>query len=143
MTAKKHHYKKLLLYSNNKTKTTWNNVKTITSNKNTFNTILSMNIKDKPSRNPLVIANAFNKYFSSVAGNLFHRNFTGATKTNNDPLTYIRKNFNELPSSLYLKKTTTQEIDKIIRSLKHKDSHGYDEISTRILKSVPLIFCLL
>jgi len=99
-----------------------------------------MNIKDKPSRNPLVIANAYNNYFSSVAGNLFHKNFTGATKTNNDPLTCIRKNFNQLPSSPYLKKTTTHEIDKIIRSLKRKDSHGYDEISTRILKiSAPYV----
>jgi hypothetical protein len=33
-----------------------------------------------------------------------------------------------------LKNTTTHEIDKIIRSLKTKDSHGYDGISTRILK---------
>ena len=142
MTAKKHHYNKLLLHSNNKT--TWNTVKTITNNKNTFNNISSMNIKDKPSRNPLVIANAFNNYFSSVAGNLFHRNFTGATKTSNDPLTFIRKNFNQLPSSLYLKKTTTHEIKKIIRSLKRKDSHGYDEILTRILKiSAPYVLSLL
>ena len=117
MTAKKHHCNNLLLQSNNKIKTTLNIVKTITNNKNTFNTILSMNIKDKPSRNPLVIANAFNNYFSSVAGNLFHKNFTEATKTNNDPLTYIPRNFSQLPSSLYLKKTTTHEIDKIIRSL--------------------------
>ena len=86
-----------------------------------------MNIKDKPSRNPLIITNAFNNYFSSIARNLFHKNFTGATKTNNDPLTYIRKNFNQLPSSLYLKKTTSHEIDKIIRSLKRKDSHGYEK----------------
>jgi hypothetical protein len=70
-----------------------------------------------------------------IAGNLFHKNFNGATKTNNDPLTYIQKNFSQLPSSLYLKKTTTHEIDKIIRSLKCKDSHDYDEISTRILKT--------
>jgi len=93
-----------------------------------------MNIKDKPSRNPLVIANEFNNYFSSVAGNLFHKNFTGATKSNNDPLTYIRRNFSQVSSSLCLKKTTTHKMDKIIHSLKRKDSHGYDEISTRILK---------
>jgi len=49
VAAKKHHYNKLLLKSNNKTKTTWNIVKTITNNKNTFNTISSMKIKDKPT----------------------------------------------------------------------------------------------
>jgi len=35
---------------------------------------------------------------------------------------------------------TTYEIDKIIRSLKTKNSYGYDEIPTRILKlSAPFI----
>ena len=32
------------------------------------------------------------------------------------------------------KNTTTYEIEKIIHSIKSKDSSGYDEISTRILK---------
>jgi hypothetical protein len=37
------------------------------------------------------------------------------------------------------KPTTTTEIDDIIKSLKAKDSHRYDEISTKILKiSSPL-----
>ena len=35
---------------------------------------------------------------------------------------------------LRLKNTTTHEIDKIIQTLKTKDSYGYDGISTRILK---------
>jgi len=37
-------------------------------------------------------------------------------------------------SQLKLKNTATHEIYKIIRSLKTKDSHGYDGISTGILK---------
>jgi len=60
MAAKKLHYNKLLLKSNNKTKTIWNIVKTITNNKNTINTISTMNINDKLFSNPLTIANAFN-----------------------------------------------------------------------------------
>ena len=66
MRAKKLHYK-FLLKSNNKQKTTWHIVKTITNNKNTINTISTMNINDKLSSNPLAIANAFNSYFSPVA----------------------------------------------------------------------------
>jgi len=39
-----------------------------------------------------------------------------------------------------LKNTTTYEIDKIIHSIKCKDSSGYDEISTKILKiSAPYV----
>jgi len=97
-----------------------------------------MNIKDKPSQNPLAITNAFNSYFSSVAEDLLNKNFTGANSTNNnnDPLAFIHRNFSQLQSSVYLKKTTTHEINKIIHSLKCKDSYGYDEISTRILKII-------
>ena len=95
-----------------------------------------MNIKDKPSRNPLAIANAINSHFSSVAEDLLNKNSTEANSTNNnnDPLTFKRRNFSQLQSSLYLKMTTTREIDKTIHSLKCKDSYGYDEISRRILK---------
>jgi hypothetical protein len=74
---KKLHYNKLLLKSTNKTKTTWNIVKTITNNKNTINTITTMNINDQLSSNSLAIANAFNSYFSSVAENLLIKKFSG------------------------------------------------------------------
>jgi len=91
MAAKKKiHYNKLLLKSNNKTKTTWNIVKTITNNKNTINTISTMNFNDKLSSNPLAIANAFNSYFSTVAENLLIKNFSGKNTTSyNDPITYL------------------------------------------------------
>jgi len=90
MPAKKLHFNKLLFKCNNKTKTTWNIVKTTTNNKNTMNTISTMNINHKLSSNPLAIANAFNSYFSSVAENLLIKNFSGKnTTTNNDPITYL------------------------------------------------------
>jgi len=79
------------LQSNNKPKTIWNIVKTITNNKNTINTISTMNINDKLSSNPLVIANAFNNYFSSLAENLLIKNVSGKNIINdNDPITYDR-----------------------------------------------------
>jgi hypothetical protein len=55
-------------------------------------------------------------------------------------MTHLRQNFNQTFSSIRLKNTTTHEVDKIIHSLKCKDSYGYDEVSTRILKnSAPYI----
>jgi len=57
-----------------------------------------------------------------------------------DPLVHLRRNFIKVDESIKFKNTTTHEIYKIIRSLKSKDSHGYDGISTRILKlSAPYI----
>jgi hypothetical protein len=61
--------------SNNKTKTTWSIVITITNNKNIINNITIMNINNKLSSNPLTTANAFNTYFSSTAENLI-KNFS-------------------------------------------------------------------
>jgi hypothetical protein len=76
--------------SNNKPKTTWNIVKTITNNKNTINNISTMNIKDKVPSNPLATANAFNTYFSSAAENLLMKNISGKNAiNNNDPISYL------------------------------------------------------
>jgi len=60
MSAKKLYCNKLLLKSNNKPKTTWNIVKSVTNNKDTINNITTMNVKDKISSNPLAIPNACN-----------------------------------------------------------------------------------
>jgi hypothetical protein len=90
LAAKKLHYNKLLLKSNNKTKTTWNIVKTITNHKNISNTIKTMNINDENNSNPLVIADFFNNYFSSVAENLIAKNFLETNTTNKmNPMTCL------------------------------------------------------
>jgi hypothetical protein len=140
MSAKKL-YNKLLLNSNNKPKTTWNTVKTITNNKNTNNNISTMNIKDKLSSIPLAITNALNNYFSLVAENSLIKNFSGKnTINNNDSISYLRQNFRQSFSTMQLRNTTTYEIEKIIHSLKCKNSYGYDEISSRLLKvSTPYV----
>ena len=56
--------------STNKSKSTWNIVKTVMNNRNTTYNIASMNINKNFINNPITIANAFNAYFSSIAGNL-------------------------------------------------------------------------
>jgi len=51
-----------------------------------------------------------------------------------DPLFYLGQNFTQSFFPLRFNNTTTLEINQIIHSLKCKDSYGYDEVSTRILK---------
>jgi len=87
-----------------------------------------MNIKDKISSNPLAISNAYNTYFSSVAENLLIKNFSGKTVINNkDAISYLRvhQNFRQSFSTMKLRNNTTYETDKIIHSLKCKNSYGY------------------
>jgi len=136
--SKRKHYDNLISKSINKTKTTWNIVKTITNKRNSQNKIASMNINNHLIHDPDIIANSFNPFFSSVA-----QNFTQEPSGNNftqDPIRNLNSNILKLTTSLHLNPTLTNEINKIIQSLKTKDSHGYDEISSRILKiSTPCI----
>jgi len=101
--AKRLHYH--ISQSDNKQKTTWNIIKTITSNKKTSHTSISININinDKSSTSPIDIANAFNAYFTSVADNLLIKNFSKIESTNNnDPMTYLWHNFKHCHSQIKL-----------------------------------------
>ena len=64
-----------------------------------------MKINGKNSNNPLVIANFFNSYFSSVAENLFAINSSEKNTINKmNPMTWLRQNFSQPFTSLKLKK---------------------------------------
>ena len=79
---------------------------------------------------------AFNLYFSTIAEQLFEDSIKKNSYKRVDPLLNLRVNFSKPNEMIKLKHTTTHEIDKIIRSLKSKDSYGYDGVSTRILKLI-------
>jgi hypothetical protein len=81
------------------------------------------------------VAEYLNEYFVSIANNLVNK------LVNNYP-NFTDANFKSFMEQATLKNyplisnkpSTTKEIEKIIKSLKTKDSHGYDQISTRVLK---------
>ena len=100
-----------------------------------------MNVKNKFSSNSLKIAKAFNLHFLLVAENLLIKNFYGKNTNNHvDPLSYLQQNFRHFSIPMKVNNTTAHEIDRIIHSIKSKDSSGYDEISSRILKiSAPYV----
>ena len=59
---------------------------------------------------------------------------------NQDPIHNLSSKFLNLNTVLHFNPTSTNEVNKIIQSLKIKNSHGYDEITSRILKiSAPSI----
>jgi hypothetical protein len=135
LLAKKMYYNKLLWKSDNKPKATWNIVKTITNKKDNVDNLISMNINDKISSNPQVIANSFNSYFSSVAENLLKKYFHEKNIFNTkDAVSNLRNSFRQSFSTVKLNNITSFEIEKLINSIKSKNSHGYDQISSRILK---------
>jgi hypothetical protein len=100
-----------------------------------------MNINDELSNYSTAIVNAFNSYFLPVAENLHTKNLPSRkTNNNRDPLIYLKQKSNQCLSHIKLKTTSSSEIQKIINSLKCKNSYGYIEILSRILKpSAPYI----
>ena len=65
--SKKKHFDNLIINSTNKTKITWNTVKTLTNMRNNHEKIDSMKINSKLIKDPDVIAQSFNQLFSTIA----------------------------------------------------------------------------
>jgi hypothetical protein len=136
--SKRKYYDNLISISTNKSKTTWNIVRTITNKRDSQNKITSMNINSHLIQDPDIIANSFNSFFSSVAQNLTQQ--PSGNNPKKEPIQNLYSNNRKPMTLLHLDPTSAHEINKIIQSLKTKDSHGYDEISSRILKiSTPCI----
>jgi len=75
--------------------------------------------------NSQIISNSFNNYFLSIIENHI------PIAKNNNPIDYLYQAFKELFPAIKYLNTSTTEIEKIIESLKVKDSHGYNEIAVK------------
>jgi hypothetical protein len=62
-----------------------------------------------------------------------NHNVTSSSKHEN-PIFYLFRAFNQPFPTINFKCVSCKEIEDVIKSLKTKNSHGYDEISTKILK---------
>jgi hypothetical protein len=80
-------------------------------------------------------ADAFNNYFSSISDKISKNNVDNKI---DDILStfhyYLEQNDIHPSSSLVFKTFPTKEITSINKLLKTKNSHGYNEISTKLLK---------
>jgi hypothetical protein len=72
--TKKLYYSANLTNSNNKSKTTWNIIKTITNNQKKPNNMSLMEIEEKLTTHHQSIAEKFNTYYISVADNITNSN---------------------------------------------------------------------
>jgi hypothetical protein len=75
------------------------------------------------------IANIFNTYFTNITNKMPVNN----SMNMNLAINYLYKVFIRPFSHIKLTAVTTKEISEIIKSLKLKNSHGYEEIPVRIL----------
>jgi hypothetical protein len=129
-------YDKQILNSNNKMKTTWNVIKTVTSKKVNNEDISLSNIGRDIMDNCQVISDSLNNYFLSVANKINYKvkynTKIGSNNNNRNPLHYLSQSFSNPFPNIKFSNTSTKEIERIINSLKSKNLHGYDEISMKI-----------
>ena len=81
--------------------------------------------------NPQKIANSFGKFYSTLGSDLANKILTGTT-----PISTYLSNIPWNLNSMVLCLTTIHEIDNLIRQLPNKTSHGFDNISNTMLKSL-------
>jgi archaellum component FlaF (FlaF/FlaG flagellin family) len=134
-TAKQHYYNNKISKSNNKINTTWDIIKMETCKNHINKGIQLINIDGNLITNEQLIANSFNNYFLPVAdkitGNI--KNYKASLNCNN--LKHcLHKKFKLPCSNMKLKCTIPKDIEKIIKSLKTKNSHGYAGSLMKILK---------
>ena len=120
--AKTLHYEEQLIKYKHNTKMTWR----------ILNEILNKDkkIKELPKqfsvgkhiiKNPIKIANEFNKYFVNIGPEL-------AEKTYNQHLT------NNYKDSMFLDPITESEVEIEISNIKNNKSPGYDDINAKVIK---------
>jgi hypothetical protein len=126
--AKTHYYNSQIEKSDNKMKTVWDITKSLTGKNIKSKDIWRINIGGTTISDSHVISHSFNNYFLSIAKKCIH------TGKSNNLIDYLHQAFTRPFPTVRYQNTSTFEIEKIIKSLKSKNSHGYDEISVKILK---------
>jgi len=99
-------------------------------------------IDNKHLKDQKDIADAFNDYFLSIVDNINKNKVNNKNNNAKVFLTqyYLEQNYAHPPPSLVIKTFSTKEITSIIKALKSKNSHEFDEISVKLLKvSAPYI----
>jgi hypothetical protein len=138
--AKRMAYDKQILNSNNVMRTSWKLINNELGRGNKNHGVQSVNIDGRITENHQIIADASNKYFTTILDTI-RKNinasycYTKNSDNNHDVLSCSLKHaFQNSFPSIKCKCTSTKEFEKIIMSLKSSNSFGYDEIPTKILK---------
>jgi hypothetical protein len=135
--TKRTYYDKQISNSNDRIKSTWNIVKSLTGRKPNHEVIPILSTLHKSYTNPKTISDSFNKYYLSVAETIINNssNNTNLIEECNKPSEYLFHIFKVNFPTINYNFVTTNEIENIINKLKITNSYGYDEIPVKILKS--------
>jgi len=114
--------------------TTWKIINYENGKSKNCKNIQSLRIDNEEITNQNTTAIIFSSYCSSIAetlnsGNNKHFNIKEA-----NPINYLTNSFHRLFPKMIWQYSSTQEVEKVSKSLKSKNSSGNDEISTQNTK---------
>lgn len=118
-----------------KLKKTWKIINSGTLRKTSYGEMQSLKIGNKSTNNQQIIAEAF----ISIVDNILNKSQVYTIDEDNSiysdsSIHFLSQTLNTLYPHMKYRPTTIKEIDNIIKSLKAKDSYGYNEISTEVPK---------
>ena len=128
------HYNRFILNSNNKMITTWKIINHENGKPNHCKNTISLRIDNKEITQQDTIANIFNRYCLSIPESLNSGNNKHTNIKEPNPISYPINSFHRPFPKMSWLYASTYEIEKMIKSIRSKNTAGYDEISTRILK---------
>lgn len=138
--AKRMTFSKRIKKLNNKSKTTWNIINELLGKRHSIQDIQKLTTDGNHLTNQHSIAEAFNKYFSSIIDKTNSNSLGNMRLENSSTYSYLDQCVRDSFPPLVFKSFSTREIISIIKSLKTKNS-GYDEISTKLLKISASYIC--
>ena len=104
----------------------------ISKNNDKSNICYTFNIENTDVTDPSKIANSFCDYFTKIGKQLSDNIPTPKFKFNE----YMKQYPLNITNSIFFSPTDTQEITKLITSLKAKTSSGHDDLSLWLLKTL-------
>jgi hypothetical protein len=131
--AKKMYQNNLISQSSNRTKTAWNVIRSLTKKQSNIKDEFMMNIEGTQIKNPQILAGTFNDYSSKVVDESISnitKHDLSQTKQHSY-LEYLVQKFQQPFPSIKFKPVTEKEIYENNRSLKWKNSCGYDEVPSK------------
>jgi hypothetical protein len=135
-------YDNRILTSANKVRTAWMIVNSETGrNTNRKSGIQSLNVDGNNTENQQIIADALNEHCINIGDKIKTSRHVNHKHINIKDIdidtfaNFMNQAFCEPFPSIEHKRTTTKEIERIIKSLESKNTSGCDDISTIVLKS--------
>ena len=127
-STQQEYYKDLIKQHSNNCIGLWRTLGSIISNKNKDSKINKLKVNTKTINDPKNIANTLNDFFTDIGPRL-------ANKFQNINQNRFLKFMGEsCKQSMYMHKTNSAEIEKLISNLDSKKSPGFDELSAKFLK---------